>query len=320
LVVESDPPDATVRIDGEVRGRSAPVRVEGLPIRTPIRIEVEAPGYAPFATQVVLEREGQVRRIAATLTPEKSHARRTTVWVRSVPPGATVEIDGTPLSGTTPLKHEMPAEDRIARVTVSKEGYVPEHFEVDLSSGGTQTLNVNLRKEPAAVAAAPAAATHEEPAPKEPRRRGSGSARPRRPQGSGKLSISAKPWCNVRIDGKAYGQTPLVGLELPAGRHTLVCTNPELGATKRERVVVEPGGHRRTVIEFGFGTLVVQVKPWARVRINGKDVGTTPFPPKTLPEGRYKVVVENENFAFRKEYDVGIEAGKTRTIRENLLH
>ncbi len=42
----------------------------------------------------------------------------------------------------------------------------------------------------------------------------------------GRLSVNATPWGNVFLDGRAVGQTPLVDLELPPGRHRLRIVRP----------------------------------------------------------------------------------------------
>ena len=49
------------------------------------------------------------------------------------------------------------------------------------------------------------------------------------PVGTGKLNVSAHGgWCNVSVDGTPRGPTPVAGIVLPAGSHTVTCT-PEGG-------------------------------------------------------------------------------------------
>ncbi len=57
----------------------------------------------------------------------------------------------------------------------------------------------------------------------------------------GFLTIDSAPWSLVSIDGKAQGQTPLVGLKLPAGPHSLLLQNPELHREASYTVTIEPG-------------------------------------------------------------------------------
>jgi serine/threonine protein kinase len=50
--------------------------------------------------------------------------------------------------------------------------------------------------------------------------------------GQGWLSINVRPWAEVVIDGKTAGYTPLIRKPLPAGKHSVVIRNPELGKDK----------------------------------------------------------------------------------------
>jgi len=55
-------------------------------------------------------------------------------------------------------------------------------------------------------------------------------------------------WCNVTIDGRSFGETP-VEAHLPPGSHNVVCTNPTRGA-RSQRVNLPPGGNERAVFTF----------------------------------------------------------------------
>ncbi len=61
------------------------------------------------------------------------------------------------------------------------------------------------------------------------------------------LRLNAIPWANVEVDGRALGPTPILALELDAGEHVFVFTNPVLERTRSERVTVV-AGERRDVI------------------------------------------------------------------------
>jgi serine/threonine protein kinase len=64
---------------------------------------------------------------------------------------------------------------------------------------------------------------------------------PSAPAESGFLTIDTTPWSTVSTGGKVLGQTPLVGVKLPAGRHTLVLENPELGLRTSYQVTINAG-------------------------------------------------------------------------------
>jgi serine/threonine-protein kinase len=53
--------------------------------------------------------------------------------------------------------------------------------------------------------------------------------------------VDTTPWSSVTVDGRAVGNTPIIGLELPAGSHTVGFSNPETGASTSIVVTIEPG-------------------------------------------------------------------------------
>ncbi|MFO0559785.1 MAG: serine/threonine-protein kinase [Polyangiales bacterium] len=65
----------------------------------------------------------------------------------------------------------------------------------------------------------------------------------------GQLRIGATPWCNVTVDGRSYGETPVNIGSISPGGHTIVCTNPARG-TQTRRVTVSPG--RLETIRINF--------------------------------------------------------------------
>ncbi len=61
------------------------------------------------------------------------------------------------------------------------------------------------------------------------------------------LDINATPWAHVRVDGTPRGETPLLGLSLPAGAHTVELTNEPLGVHRELTLTLRPGEHARRV-------------------------------------------------------------------------
>jgi serine/threonine-protein kinase len=55
------------------------------------------------------------------------------------------------------------------------------------------------------------------------------------------MSVFVRPFAMVSVDGKPVGQTPLPGLELSAGRHTIELVNDKLRRRARVVVTVRPG-------------------------------------------------------------------------------
>ena len=65
------------------------------------------------------------------------------------------------------------------------------------------------------------------------------------PVGTGKLNVSAHGgWCNVSVDGTPRGPTPVAGIVLSAGSHTVTCT-PEGGRSLSTGVRIDADGTTR---------------------------------------------------------------------------
>jgi serine/threonine-protein kinase len=67
--------------------------------------------------------------------------------------------------------------------------------------------------------------------------------------------------------------------------------------------------------ERGHGRLVISSDPWAKVYVDGKSRGQTPFN-KKLPAGSHKVVLKNEATGDRTTHRIKIKPGQTVKISE----
>jgi serine/threonine-protein kinase len=66
------------------------------------------------------------------------------------------------------------------------------------------------------------------------------------------------------------------------------------------------------------GFLSLKVQPWARVLVDGKDMGLTPLPNLKLCEGNHKVLLENPDVGLRYETKTRIEAEQLFELKVNL--
>jgi serine/threonine-protein kinase len=83
------------------------------------------------------------------------------------------------------------------------------------------------RKHEVAASAEPAV----EPAP-------SRSSKPAAASGIGLLRLNSRPWSQVFVDGKPMGNTPQMGMRLPAGSHQIELINREMGMGKKFQVKI----------------------------------------------------------------------------------
>jgi hypothetical protein len=64
--------------------------------------------------------------------------------------------------------------------------------------------------------------------------------------------------------------------------------------------------------------LRLAIAPWARVAIDGKDLGLTPLPKVPLYEGVHQVVLENPDIHRRYVTTARIVAGELTELKINL--
>ena len=63
------------------------------------------------------------------------------------------------------------------------------------------------------------------------------------------LSINARPWAEVFVDGERVGETPIGNLTRPIGRHEILLRHPELGE-QRQTVTLTQGTPARVSVDF----------------------------------------------------------------------
>jgi len=223
LTVTSDPPGASIWVNGDLRPEVTPATIKELPTGVALDVKLTMDGFEHAKQNVTLE-EGQTSDV-------KLELRRGTVVVDvKVSPGSVTSpvfaIDGKPVAGpriegvTSSVSHKL---------TVTAPGYAEGSVTFTGAPLETKHLDITLDKlpEPRHVSAAPAS----RPAPQ--------------PAGSGKLNVGASGgWCNVIVDGAPRGATPVAGLELSAGPHKVTCTTPD-GKVHNATVTVSTGDTAR---------------------------------------------------------------------------
>jgi len=146
--------------------------------------------------------------------------------VRSTPDGCRVELNGKALEGTTPIVDHPVAPDSEHQVAVLCPGHLRDTRTVKGQPGEVLALAFapaeEVKKPPPVPQKAPVPRT--EPVAKK-----------------GKITIDTKPWTEVYLGKRKLGITPLLDIELPAGRHTLKVVNKGRGIDETMEVVVKAG-------------------------------------------------------------------------------
>jgi len=106
----------------------------------------------------------------------------------------------------------------------------------------------------AAVPVAPAPATTATLAP------GIGPPRAKPPAkpGDAHITIASDPKCEVLVDGSPYGQTPLIDLAVPAGKHTIILLNSSQGIRESQKVSLTTGQLWTKSFHFEGGKVQVE--------------------------------------------------------------
>jgi serine/threonine-protein kinase len=131
--------------------------------------------------------------------------------VETEPPGAQVLVDGKD-AGRSPVTLEA-LEPGEHTVVATMEGRKKAERQVKLAHPGERAMVVlALLPEPPPV---------DTPATDKP-------AAPAKPAvAMGKLTLDTTPWTRVFLRGRQLGDTPLINVSLPAGRHQLKLVNEE---------------------------------------------------------------------------------------------
>jgi serine/threonine-protein kinase len=229
LALESDPPGASIWINGDLRAEVTPATIAQLPTGVALDVKLTMDGFEQMREQVTLKADDTAR---VKLELKKGSV---VVEVKVAPEGAldarpTFTLDGKVVTGprinavTSGVSHKL---------VVTAPGYAEQSVSFTGNAMETKHLEVTLEKAPERHTTSGARPNGGTPTP------------PPQPAGSGKLNVGASGgWCNVTVDGAARGATPVAGVELPAGAHRITCTTAE-GKTQSATVTVPADGTAR---------------------------------------------------------------------------
>jgi hypothetical protein len=127
----------------------------------------------------------------------------------------------------------------------------------------------------------------------------------------GTITVEASFPCQVFINGRETGRsTPLKGFGLPAGKYIVGLENAQYHIVRNLRVEVAP--KKDTEKKFSFGILATKLDPWARVRVDGKDIGL--WDEAGVPEGKHTVFYKSHDGAKEKTVELDIKGGSREKL------
>jgi serine/threonine protein kinase len=185
IMITSDPSGARVELDGRVLDEPTPTAVRGVSNGTH-SVRIQKAGHEEIVRQVTLEKDGR-RAIEVTLPPLQRE-----LHVSTLPPGASVYVDGVLAPGKTPTVIRV-TDDDFHDLRLERLGYEPL----------IRAVKPEDRNDLPTLTLAPSS----------------------RPQGL--LQVDANAPCEVWIDGIYSGfNTPTVDILLHTGDHVVELRTP----------------------------------------------------------------------------------------------
>lgn len=144
LFVASEPPDADIYINDEFYGRT-PRQIEQISANVDVALKLRKAGFQDFF-EVIRAQAGQTRTFNFTLA--KAVGAYGAVRVESVPPGATVFIDGVQRREKTPVLMTQLDVKREHELVLRLQGYRDHSEKFRLSEGGLKAIKAYLKTIP----------------------------------------------------------------------------------------------------------------------------------------------------------------------------
>jgi serine/threonine-protein kinase len=218
IEITSDPPGASIWIDGDLRPEQTPATIPQLPLGKAINIKLTMDGFESEKKNITIT-DKKLKEAVSFKLAKGSVVVDLTVLPDSAKPVAYLDSkkqEGLTLSNIASgdqHKLEVKADGfQSWSTTFIGQPQEKKHFDVTLNKEQHFSVPVGTGVKPAA------------------------------PVGRGKLNVDAKGgWCNITIDGSFKGPTPLAGIDLASGPHTVTCT-PEGGRPQTATVNVPIDG------------------------------------------------------------------------------
>ncbi len=138
----------------------------------------------------------------------------------------------------------------------------------------------------------------------------------------GRMTVMTEPGASVWSEDQVLGIATAEGVAGPfrvaAGTRRIRVTLESAGFERERMIEIEADRIHEFEIRGRKGWLSFRVQPWARVEVDGHDMGVTPLPNLQIYEGTHTVVMENADIKKRHEQKVRVDAGQTFELKVNL--
>jgi serine/threonine protein kinase len=233
FVIVTEPAEANVFLDDKALPGRSPLRVADLTAGEH-RLRVELSGYASW--------ESTLNAAKGTVLPLP------TIHLSSLPSTPPVNEPSTRASRRAALLAERERERAAAdseRASAKPATPAAKPAPEPEDTADSEDSADDEETEP------PAPKVEAEPTPKNPYRVEAEPAEKSQPAvPTGKLRVNSRPWSQIFIDGKSFGATPKLNIELPVGTHALRLVNDEFQIEKVEQVEITAGETRSVIINL----------------------------------------------------------------------
>ncbi len=255
---------------------------------------------------------------SAPVPRARTPSAQATLSVRSIPPGATVFLDGRRVGETPLVSADIPTGD-VVELRLEMDGY-QSYADAFYVPAGTERLErtATLKAVAPPAPAGPVAVPRPQPPATSSEQAPAQVNTVQRPAPTGRLSLKSAPaGAKVSIDGKTVCTTPCVfSRGRPGTRYTLLFDLPGYESVKTS-AVFPPSGEkpvavRLAVAQPGYLTITVKDNLSAEVIVDGKPLGEPRafYERIPLPPGRRTVVLRNQVGGYEKTLHVDIAPGK----------
>lgn len=266
LYVDSEPAGASIIIDGTPRPEKTPALLEGLPLGShTIQVVPSDGALTPF----VLENY-EITADAKTPIKARFDAARGVLVLSSEPSGAVVSVlvpsEKKPIRAATPgtvsdlplnveltVAFEVPGAPRVTR-SITLKSSEPTPLSVVLS--GAPAKPDPAKPDPVKPDPAKPDPVKPDPIKPDPVKPDPIKPDPVKPdpvveeKGPGTITIGSNPSCEVILDGKSIGYTPVVKYEVKSGSHSIRLKNEKFGIDFSTSVSVAAGEDKKFSKKF----------------------------------------------------------------------
>ncbi|MBW7841695.1 MAG: serine/threonine protein kinase [Ignavibacterium sp.] len=286
LKIDSNPPGATVFLNGEAVGKT-PFLNNEQPVAD-YNLVLRQDGFTDYTEsfKILLNKTKTINKKLSS-TAETSAEQFGRLKITSKPSEASVYLDGA-FVGSTPFNNSKTIAGK-HKLVIKKKGFADYSETIEVEVNKTTTFSAELISSSGTL---------------------------------GKVEILVRPYGSIYINDelKAQDTNSPFNTELPAGRYRIKLTHPTLGSTPTMTINVT-GGSQKFVYDLSriAKLTLISNPPYCEIFINGSSTGKYTPVQLQLKPGTYKIVLKKDGYINSKEekYEVPYSIYEAANDRED---